>query len=186
VPMWAWIVIAIGIVAILAIVAWAMYNRRRSRMLQDRFGPEYGRAVAELGSKRQAETELASRQRRREELAIRPLAPAARERYVGMWRKTQARFVDDPAGAVGEADHLVIEVMRERGYPMEDFEQRAADVSVDHPHVVDNYRAAHAISMANDHGKASTEDLRQAMVHYRGLFDELLEGPRSERSAEVG
>jgi hypothetical protein len=108
------------------------------------------------------------------------LEPAARQRYAEAWRDTQARFVDSPEQAIREADHLVTEVMRERGYPMEDFDQRAADVSVDHPNVVENYRAAHATSLANDQGRASTEDLRQAMVHYRALFVELLEQPEEE------
>src|SRR5204862_8220126 len=108
--------------------------------------------------------------------------PAARERYRAEWQAAQPRFVDEPAGAVTQADRLVIQVMSDRGYPMEDFEQRSADISVDHPHVVDDYRAAHAISMANEHGRASTEDLRQAMVHYRRLFEDLLE-PRQEDRA---
>jgi hypothetical protein len=185
-PVWAWIVIAVAVVLVVAAVAWAMYRRRRSRMLRGRFGPEYDRAVAERGGRWKAESELAARQRRRQELDIRPLEPAARERYMVEWRGTKARFVDDPGGAVAEADRLITQVMRDRGYPMEDFEQRSADISVDHANVVDDYRAAHAISMANDHGQASTEDLRQAMVHYRRLFEDLLETRGPDRSAEVG
>jgi hypothetical protein len=133
-----------------------------------------------MSGRRRAESELAERERRREYLEIVPLEPAARERYAEAWRDTQARFVDSPEQAIREADHLVTEVMRERGYPMEDFDQRAADVSVDHPNVTENYRAAHATSLANDQGEASTEDLRQAMVHYRALFVELLEQPGEE------
>jgi hypothetical protein len=130
--------------------------------------------MTEMGSRRKAESQLADRQRRREQLEIRPLAPEARTRFAEEWQIVQSRFVDEPGDAVRGADALVIRVMRDRGYPMEDFEQRSSDVSVDHPHVADDYRAAHAISLAHDHDKASTEDLRQAMVHYRSLFDELL------------
>jgi len=137
-------------------------------------GPEYDRAVAESGSRRGATSELRQREKRRQELDIAPLSAAASERYAQQWQVAQARFVDQPGDAVREADVLVVSVMGERGYPMEDFEQRSADISVDHPRLVDNYRAAHAISMANNQEKASTEDLRQAMIHYRSLFDELL------------
>jgi len=183
-PVWAWIVI--GIVLVVG-AASAAYRQRRSRGLKDRFGPEYERAVAERGGRWKAESELAARQRRRKELDIRPMDPASRERYAKDWRSAQARFVDDPSGAVGEADRLVMVVMRERGYPMEEFEQRSADISVDHADVVDDYRAAHGISLANDHGQANTEDLRQAMVHYRRLFENLLEsGGEGRRTAEMG
>src|ERR687883_202969 len=172
---WVWIVIAIAAVVVLALVLWSALRARRTRTLREGFGPEYDRTVAEAPSKRQAEADLTERQKRREELDIRPLSPGARERYVVSWRETQARFVDDPAGSIGEADTLIQQVMRDRGYPVEDFDQRAADVSVDHPEVVNNYRAAHGISIAHERGKASTEDLRQALIHYRSLFDELLE-----------
>src|SRR5436190_14346622 len=185
-PAWAWVLIAIAVVLVIAGVAWAVYRQRRSRALRERFGPEYEKTVAERGGRSKAESDLAARQKRREQLDIRPLDPAARERYQNDWHTTQARFVDDPSAAVGEADRLVIVVMREVGYPMDDFEQRAADVSVDHPHVVEDYRAAHGISMANDHGQASTEDMRQAMVHYRRLFETLLESGQGRPVAEVG
>src|SRR5207249_880388 len=142
--------------------------------MQSRFGPEYDRAVSETGSQRKATSELSQREKRRRERNIVPLSSAARERYSVQWQSVQARFVDQPSEAVGEADGLVMAVMQERGYPMESFDQRSADISVDHPRVVDNYRAAHGISLANQQGQASTEDLRQAMVHYRSLFDELL------------
>jgi predicted nucleic acid-binding protein len=175
-PIWAWIVI--GVVAALIVVAaiaaaWA--RKRRTAGLQERFGPEYERAVAERGRRREAEQELAERERKREQLDIVPLSPESRKRYGDSWRKVQARFVDDPAGTVGDADRLVTDVMRERGYPIDDFDQRAADISVDHPDVVENYRAAHGIYVTHERGDADTEDLRQAFVHYRALFEELLE-----------
>jgi hypothetical protein len=181
---WVWIIIAIAAVVVLGAVAWAAWRKRRTGALRQRFGPEYDRAVTEKGNRRRAESELDARRKRRQKLDIRPLTPAARQRYGEEWKNTQAKFVDSPSAAVRQADTLVIAVMRDRGYPMEDFEQRSADVSVDHPQVVHDYRAAHAISMANDHERASTEDLRQAMVHYRSLFDELLssgEGEEEER-----
>jgi hypothetical protein len=174
-PTWAWILIVIGAAILAAALAWSTFQARRRQRLQERFGPEYDRTVADAPSRREAETELDAREKRREELAIRPLEPQSRDRYASLWQNTQATFVDDPAAAVAEADSLIQEVMRERGYPVEDFEQRAADLSVDHPNVISNYRAAHGISIANESGKASTEDLRTAMVHYRALFQELLE-----------
>jgi hypothetical protein len=181
---WVWIVIAVAAVVVLALVLWSALRARRTRSLQEGFGPEYDRTVAEAPSKREAESELTERQKRREELDIRPLDPAARDGYAKEWQETQARFVDDPGGAIGDADVLIQRVMRERGYPVEDFEQRATDVSVDHPEVVNNYRAAHAISIAHERERASTEDLRVAMVHYRSLFDELLEESRQPAGAE--
>jgi hypothetical protein len=174
-PTWVWIVIAVAAVVVVALVLWSALRARRTRTLKEGFGPEYDRTVADAPSRREAEADLTERQKRREELDIRPLDPDARDRYVEEWQATQARFVDDPGGAIAEADVLIQRVMRERGYPVEDFDQRAADVSVDHPEVVNNYRAAHGISVAHAREKASTEDLRQAMVHYRSLFDELLE-----------
>ena len=167
--------IAIAAVVVLAVIVWSALRTRRTRTLKEGFGPEYDRTVADAPSKRVAEAELSDRQKRREELDVKPLSPGARERYVELWQATQARFVDDPGGAITEADLLIQQVMRERGYPVEDFEQRAADVSVDHPDVVNNYRAAHGISIAHERERASTEDLRRAMVHYRSLFDDLLE-----------
>src|SRR5919202_6168559 len=177
---WVWIVIAIAAFVVLALVLWSTLRTRRTKALREGFGPEYDRTVAEAPSKREAEAELDERRKRREELDIRPLSPGARDRYVEEWRETQARFVDDPAGAIGDADTLIQQVMRDRGYPVEDFDQRAADVSVDHPEVVNNYRAAHGISIAHERGRASTEDLRQALIHYRSLFDELLETREGE------
>lgn len=174
-PTWAWIVIVIAAVVVLAAIAWSAYSTRRRRGLQERFGSEYDRTVADAPSRREAESDLAERQKRREELDIRPLAPEARDRYASEWHDTQARFVDEPEGAVGEADRLIQQVMRERGYPVDDFEQRAADVSVDHPHVVENYREGHRLAGRSAAGDGTTEDLRQAMRHYRALFEELVE-----------
>jgi hypothetical protein len=178
-PIWAWILIAVAVVVLAGLLIWSLYRQRERNRLRSAFGPEYDRTVSVSG-RRGAESELAERERRRRHMEIVALEPAARQRYAEAWRDTQARFVDSPEQAIREADHLVTEVMRERGYPMEDFDQRAADVSVDHPNVVENYRAAHATSLANDQGRASTEDLRQAMVHYRALFVELLEQPEEE------
>jgi hypothetical protein len=170
------IVIVAIIVIALIVVALLLMRQRQSQQLQQGFGPEYERTVEERGGdRREAEAELRERQQRRQKFEVRELEPAARDRYAERWRAAQRRFVDEPAPAVGEADALVMEVMRDRGYPVADeFEQRAADVSVDHPVVVEHYRAAHAISVRATGGEAGTEDLRQAMVHFRALFDDLL------------
>jgi hypothetical protein len=168
------ILIALAVIAVAGLVYWAVVSRRRSH-LRDRFGPEYDRMVESRDGRRGVESELAMREKRRSKLDIQPLDPKARDEYARRWRDTQTRFVDDPGPAVAEADDLVQSVMRERGYPVEDFSQREADLSVDHPTVMENYRAAHGISMAQSRGQATTEDLRQAMVHYRSLFEELLE-----------
>jgi len=168
------------VVALLVVLALFAGRQRRSRKLRERFGPEYDRTVAETGDRKEAETQLQERTERRQQLDIVALDPADRDRYVEAWRQTQARFVDEPAEATREADRLVTDVMRKRGYPIDDFEQRAADISVDHPQVVDDYRAAQAIAAANERGEASTEDLRQALVHYRSLFEELLEVDRAD------
>lgn len=177
------VVIAIVVVLVLlALLAFFAGRQRRSRRLQDTFGPEYDRTVEEAGDRRAAETELQERTERRAGFDIVPLEPEARARYIEAWRNTQAQFVDEPVEATREADRLITSVMRDRGYPVDDFEQRAADISVDHPQVVDDYRAAHAIAAANDRSEASTEDLRQALVHYRSLFEELLEDRHPDRS----
>jgi hypothetical protein len=176
---WVWIVIAAAAVVVVLLAIWALAARkRRTGQLREGFGPEYDRTVEDMGSRRQAESELADREKRREELDIRPLAPGARDRFADRWRAVQERFVDDPGAALREAHILVVEVMKERGYPTEDFEQRAADVSVDHPEVVQNYRAAHEITERSD---ADTEEQRQGLVHYRSLFDELLETQTVDR-----
>jgi hypothetical protein len=170
---WVWIVIAAAAaVVVLLAILWLASRKRRTSHLREGFGPEYDRTVEEAGSRRKAESELSDREKRREELDIKPLAPRTRDRFADRWSTVQERFVDDPNGSLHDAHALVVEVMRERGYPTDDFEQRAADVSVDHPDVVENYRAAHAITERDD---ADTEDQRQALVHYRALFDELLE-----------
>jgi hypothetical protein len=168
----------IAVVVLIAVVAWLVLDRRRSMRLKSHFGPEYERTVRESGDRRRAEEDLERRQKRVEKLHIQPLPIRDRERFLGAWKADQARFVDDPAGAVTEADQLVQEVMRARGYPVADFDQRVEDISVDHPHLVQNYRAAREVVMLHRRGQASTEDLRKALVHYRALFDELLEAPQ--------
>jgi hypothetical protein len=177
-----WLLVAV-IVVLLCVVGVLVYRQRRSAQLREGFGPEYDRVVEDRGP-RAGEAELRERFDRRRSYDIRPLDPAARDRYAERWRATQAQFVDQPASALADADKLVAEVMRERGYPVEDFDQQADDVSVDHPEVVEHYRKAHAIHSARE---ASTEDLRQGLVHYRALFDELLETDttRPERVEEV-
>jgi hypothetical protein len=177
---WVWVLIVVGIAALLAVVAWRAFARRQTGRLQEQFGPEYDRTLDSAENRRDAEAELAARDERRQQLDIRPLTEAARMRYMEMWRITQAQFVDDPRGAVQSADSLIQSVMAERGYPVEDFEQRAADVSVDHPHVVENYRQGHGLAQAGADGDQSTENLRQAMRHYRALFDELVEPAADE------
>jgi hypothetical protein len=174
-PTWLWILIVVAVLIAIAVSAWVFVVRRRSTRLRERFGPEYERAVSEHGTRRAGEAELARREEQRERLDIVPLSAEARERYFESWRNVQTGFVDEPSQSLNDADRLVTEVMRERGYPMDEFEQRVADISVDYPRVVEHYRAAHAIQQANENGDASTEDLRQAVVHYRALFAELLE-----------
>ncbi|HUB82934.1 MAG TPA: hypothetical protein VMB03_29245 [Bryobacteraceae bacterium] len=166
------IVIAVIVIAALALFVW---RSQRSRALRSRFGPEYYRAVREFGGRSRAEDELMARQRRVENISIRALTMSQREDFAEQWHIIQARFVDDPPGSIREADRLVSDVMLARGYPMEDFERRAEDISVHHPHVVRNYRAGHAIAVRDARGESTTEDLRRGLVFYRDLFDELLE-----------
>ena len=180
---WVWVLIAVGVVAVLAVVLWQALARRRTGRLQRQFGPEYDRAVGGADDKRLAEAELQARDERRRRLDIRPLSQATRVRYTETWRITQAQFVDDPRSAVATADSLIQSVMADRGYPVEDFEQRASDVSVDHPQVVENYREGHRLTQASASGDDSTENLRQAMRHYRALFDELVEPDADEPTA---
>jgi hypothetical protein len=165
------------VVAILAalLIAWMYLRQRRTVELHRRFGPEYDRVMRETGTRKKAEVELENRAKRVEQLAIRPLPPERRERFSERWHEQQSRFVDEPKAAVEEADHLVEEVMRERGYPVGEFEQRAADISVTHPRVVQNYRAAHDIATRERSGQATTDDLRRAMILYRDLFMDLLD-----------
>ncbi|HEY2959801.1 MAG TPA: hypothetical protein VGM21_16580 [Actinomycetota bacterium] len=163
------------VVLVVAGVALLQVRRQRTERLRQRFGPEYDRTVEVSKDQSAAEKELRQREQRREKIQVVPLEPAARERYLEAWHRTQALFVDSPTEATRRADKLVAEVMRERGYPVEDFEQRAADLSVDYPGLVQDYRAARAIAERNDRSEADTEELRQALVHYRSLFEELLE-----------
>jgi len=159
---------------LIAIVAVFAARRRRSAHLKEHFGPEYERAVEDTGSPSKAEAELAEREKRVEKLNIRPLDRIERDDFMRRWSEVQARFVDDPPRAVAFADALLGDVMKARGYPVSDFDQRAGDISVEHPHVVEHYRTAHEIALRHERKEASTEDLRQAMIHYRALFDELI------------
>lgn len=169
------LIIALAVIVVTGIAVWLFLRKRRSERLRTQFGgAEYDRALKEGGSRRHAEAGLKERTERVESLSIRPLAQADRVRFVESWRRVQARFVDGPGGAVTEADQLLGDVMSTRGYPVSDFEQRAADISVDHPLVLENYRTAHEIAVRQTQGQASTEDLRQAMIHYRTLFEELV------------
>jgi hypothetical protein len=181
-----WIIVLIVAVVIAAVIVafavWSYLRARRSRDLRDKFGPEYDRTVRAMG-RGAGERDLQARESRVRVLDIRPLSRDQYERYTSAWTSTQARFVDDPSSAISEADDLVADVMRARGYPVEDdFEARAADISVDHPEVVENYRAAHATAVRHEQGDATTEELRQAMVKYRSLFSELLESGETRGS----
>jgi hypothetical protein len=179
-----WLIVAGVLLIALAVAAWVVSQRKRqSQRLKQRFGPEYDRTVDELGGRAKAESELKARETRVELLSITPLAPAEAARFRQAWNALQSRFVDNPKGVVVQADQLVRELMIKRGYPMGDFERRAADISVDHPAVVETYRAAQAIAVRDQRGEANTEELRKAVVHYRVLFDELLEV--SEAKQEV-
>ena len=180
---WVWIVIALVALVVVAGIVWSVVTSRRRARLQEGFGPEYDRVVEDAPSRREAEAELRERQARREEFDIRPLPQASRDRYLRSWEAAQARFVDDPEGAVADADTLIQSVMRERGYPVDDFEQRSADLSVDHPDVVEHYRDGHELARrsADGTGDDVTEARRQAMVHYRTLFEELLVAEPGDR-----
>lgn len=172
------LIIAIAVI-VLAAAAIAFYFSNRSRRLRSKFGPEYSRAVEETGSKYKAESRLEKLERRVEKFSIRPLPVHEAERFRDSWRAIQASFVDNPNEALNSADQLVGEVMLARGYPVADFEERAAEVSVHHALVVDHYRSGHDIAIRNAQGRATTEELRQAMIHYRTLFDDLLEAPET-------
>jgi hypothetical protein len=174
-------------ILVIAVLAWLFVQKRKSTTadLQRKFGPEYERAVHQQGSERKAQTNLADRQERVEKLNIRDLDPMEHERFSKQWESAQSRFVDSPRGAVAEADDLVSSLMKTRGYPVSDFDQRAADISVDHPRVVENYRSAHEIALRVGKNGASTEDLRTAMIHYRSLFEELVQVPMIVGRKEV-
>jgi hypothetical protein len=177
-----WIVVVLVVVVVVAALVVVMRGRR-TRRLQGSFGREYDRTVAKTGDQGDAESELVKRQDRRELLTIVPLTAEAHARYAQMWNAIQTNFVDAPHDAVEGADQLVTQVMRERGYPIVDFDQRADDVSVDHPDVVEHYRAGHALAARIDRGTADTEDMRLAFMHYRVLFEQLLE-PIDDHAAE--
>ena len=173
------IALVAAVIVIIAVLAWLYVRKRRSTTedLRQKFGPEYDRAVLKHGSERKAQSKLEDREKRVEKLNIRDLDPTEHERFSKRWEAVQSRFVDSPKGAVAEADDLVSSVMKVRGYPVSDFDQRAADISVDHPRVVENYRSAHAIALRVGKEAATTEDLRTAMIHYRSLFEELVQAP---------
>jgi hypothetical protein len=171
---WVWVLIAVLVLVVVGVVGWSVARRRRSARLKEHFGPEYDRTVGDLGEQRAAEAELLAREKKRKKLDIVDLTPEARQEHAVVWARVQTDFVDDPQDAVGRAERLVTRVMRERGYPIDDFDHRAADISVDHPDIVENYRGAHAIYQSQHDGDISTEDARQAFVHYRALFDRLL------------
>ena len=180
------IVVGIAVVAVMmaaGIAVWVSMRKRRTEKLRAQFGgAEYTRAVKEGGGRREAEAVLHKRADRVQSFHIQPLSPGDRARFIEAWRRVQARFVDGPEGAVTEADQLLGEVMSTRGYPVSDFEQRAADISVDHPLVLENYRSAHEIAIRQTQGQVSTEDLRKAMIYYRTLFDELVGEPEMARA----
>lgn len=168
-------IIVVALVVIAAAAALYMYQRRKSDQLQQRFGPEYERTVEQSGDRRSAERDLRQREQRRAKLDVQPLSAASAEQYRLEWTKLQQGFVDAPADAVEQADRLVLRMMRESGYPVDDFDQRASDISVDHPDVAENYRQAHAVAVAQTRGQADTEDLRQAVTAYRRLVEVLLD-----------
>jgi hypothetical protein len=171
-------VLAVAVIAVIAIIS-ARSSRKRHADLQHRFGPEYDRVVAEQGSVARAERELAAREKRVDHLKLRPLPESELVQFSADWRNVQTRFVDDPSGAVQAADELIKSVMLARGYEAERFDQRVADLSVEHANVIQHYRAAGVLADANREGRANTEELRQALVHYRALFSDLLEQPQT-------
>ncbi len=172
---WIWVVIAIVAVVVIGIALWRLLAVRRTGRLQGQFGPEYERTLESSRSRRQAEADLESRKERRDRLDIRPLPRASRERYLEQSRAVQSRFVDQPELAVASAEGLIDAVMSDRGYPIDDFEQRAADISVDYPEVVEHYREGHRLARLDGDAGEQTEALRQAMRHYRMLFEQLVE-----------
>jgi hypothetical protein len=176
-----WIILAIAIALVVAIAAYVAWNGRRRKELKQGFGQEYDRTVSEAPSRREAEAELRERQERHDEYELTALSAEARSRYRRDWDAAQARFVDDPDGAIADADRLIVAVMQERGYPAESVDRRAEDLSVEHGATIERYRAAHDISRRSASGDATTEDQRQAFVHYRALFEELVEAGDTAR-----
>jgi len=169
------IIPAVLVLVIIGVILGLVFSRRkRSEQLHDRFGPEYDHTVQTMGDEKKAQIELVERQKHVETLNIRPLSVSERERYLADWTAVQTKFVDEPGQAIVDADRLIIEVMQTRAYPVSDFEQRAADISVNYPALVSNYRAAREIAIKNEQHQADTEELRQAMIYYRSLFEELL------------
>jgi hypothetical protein len=181
------IILAGVVILVIAVLGWVYVQKRKSRTatLRQKFGPEYDRAVRQQGSERKAEAKLSDREKRIEKLNIRDLDPMEHERFSKQWESVQSHFVDSPRGSITEADGLVSSLMKARGYPVSDFDQRAADISVDHPGVVENYRSAHEIAVRVGKDQATTEELRTAMIHYRSLFDELVRVPTIVERKEV-
>jgi Ni/Co efflux regulator RcnB len=175
------LLIVVAVVVVAAILIYA--QKEKSKALRTKFGPEYDRLM-ENSDRRRAESELEQRQKRVEKFHVHPLSRELKTEFAESWRKEQARFVDDPKGSVSRADALVLQVMKARGYPMSEFDQRAADISVDHPQVVEHYRAAHEIALRAERGQTNTEDLRNALIHYRALFEDLLETKVVEQNTE--
>lgn len=169
------IVILVVAIVVIAILAWKLFRKERTKKLRAQFGPEYDRTIAQYGTPTKAERDLEMRQKRMQKVNVRSLTPAERERFAERWQALQSRFVDDPSGTIHDADLLVVEIMQARGYPMVEFEGRAEDISVDHPLVVSHYRMAHDIAGKHERGVATTEELRRAVVCYRELYEELLE-----------
>jgi len=174
-----WIIIAVAVVLVVVAVVPAIAARRRRHHLQERFGSEYDRTIEGADRRREAERDLREREARHDELELRPLSEASRQRYSQQWQEMQSGFVDRPQVAVADADRLITDLMRERGYPVDDFDTRSDLVSVDHPDVVENYRTAHGIAVRTVEGRTSTEDLRQAVISYRALFEEMLTDDQS-------
>lgn len=186
-PAWYWIYIAAAVVIVVAAVVVAatfVNSRRKTARMKRHYGREYERLVSEGGGQQAAEKELTARERKRDKLKIVPLTPSVLSDFTTRWHQVQTGFVDNPTTAVGVADRLVTEVMRERGYPVDDFDQRAADISVDHPQVVENYRAAHRVHLLQQDGDVSTEQQREAFVHYRALFEKLLEKTTDDNASQ--
>jgi hypothetical protein len=179
------IIVVVVALVVVAAIAYLVYRQQRTKSLKGTFGPEYDRAVDSYGGQGRAESVLAKREKRVEKLDIHPLTPQESSRFTAEWKTVQMRFVDDPAAAIGDADRLVAQLMSVRGYPMVDFEQRAADISVSHPEVVEHYRAAHAIAQKHRERPVSTEELRKAFLHYRELFGSLLEVAPADREPAV-